>query len=297
MRPSSIPLLETELGTIRSKYISPHSVFYDTHYIPQMEAVREIKSKFSEMEKHTVRIPYNEFDGGYASKCDIILENIPGKVITSMRLSDFNNLRSIRLELGGEMIDYLESDFIPALQTKFGFQSNEIPFLILKNFLVRPLYHNVRLFFTFLKDGPHDGFLEYDYYIVDSFKTKERFEYPFMNVYFSGEEYIDRKLRLSVPLNMSYLFVENVFDTEPVLQLNGKLYQLKNAGIYGKYRVYDFTNTESGVPFGINVSKIDYSFLRFGDFGGGVGRIRVFAVSLHCLQIDNGLGGRMFRWA
>jgi hypothetical protein len=296
MTSRSIPFLDLdpELVNIQKTFTNQHSLFFEQSYQSSNINVNHIKTKIADLEKQTITLPFHELPGKHPSSLFIELNpSPPGQIITSMRINDFSNIRSIRLEIGGTRFDYLENDIIPVLQKQFHFQDNEIPFLILKDFLINPKYHSIRLWFTFFKDDDYTNIFEYDYYQHDIFNTLTHFDYQFMNLLFTGEEYrIDKQLQLNFINNMSYLFVENVFEEEPYLQLNEKLYQLTNNGIIDGYKLYDFTKSSSGVPFGINLSMIDHCRLRFQK---PVGRIRCYAVNLECFKLRYGLTGMVFR--
>jgi len=278
---NNIPLFRNNIEELYEKYYYNQDDFIKENYGNLKSISSSIRSSFKNLSPIT-----KEFNITYVkpkrTKIDINLSE--NEYLTSLRSQKINLIERISLEIGGCRIDQIEGEFIPILQTMFKFNKDEIPLLIFKEFIKGAIYHQIRFLIDYKESGISDV-LEFQSYEGE---FGEEITYPILQCQFLGKEQSGNTFRLDHCHNVAYLFIENNFNSDPIIEFDGDKYQLEHQAIINNYRVYDLTKDGGDYPICINWSKTNKIMLYFKET---ISKGMFFTLNLNIMRNMNGLMG------
>jgi len=242
--------LMDNLNKIQEKYLDTYYIKNDELY---QEKINQIKKSF-----FPTHVTQRRFMSKEKINKFVTLDLLENQYLTSIRSEKIGLIKNITLNIGGSAIDKLNYKIIPTLQRLFNFQSNELPFLITKDFICGTKHHKVDLIIEYSEEEIED-MIEFDCYTGDN---HEELEYNLLRCQYCGEEENNSKFKIKQNHCTPYLLIEDTFEEDPILYLDGTKYQLQHQTIINNYRIYDLTYQQKN-QFGINFSKVDKPYLFF----------------------------------
>lgn len=252
-------LLRDELENIQGKYQGIQDIDISDNYEDLMNKINQIKESFKLLTPHEVDTHFFPSSTN-TNTLNIKLEE--NEYITSIKSDKINKIKEISLCIGGSEIDRMYGEMIPVLQKMFNFEENEIPFLLMKNFINGGTYSDIKINIYYNEIGVSD-ILTFKYYKAE---LTNEFIMPILQCQFNVPELKGSKFKLAYFNHCSpYLFIKNNFNTDPIININGDKYLLEHYGIIDNYRIYDLSKDNGGYPISINFSKIDTVELIFNE--------------------------------
>lgn len=200
------------------------------------------------------------------------LEAGEGEFVTSMRLSDWTNVLSVRMDIGGMRYEEITRPFIDAIRAHYGFEENEIPFGMLRKSIPGNRYHDIRIYVQLSSSDADAPALDYNVKTAefeDAYSTfqdvgwaKDKLPTPHFP---GGASY--RLHNYNEPSTIIWFDSDSVNGGDPVLDLHhrdGRIFRIMLRNPKENHGLAQYDLTDNGrMPTGINLGATENIYVHF----------------------------------